>query len=288
MHVAAIDVDELAGGVAGAVGEKEGDRVGDFFAGGHALAERDAGLDLGAGGSGVGLGGEPGLVHRRPAFSDDDGVDADAVFGQLDRPLARQRVAAAVGRGVSRSAALARFGDFGADVIARYPAAAFSSPAEAIARVTGDAQFVCEARRLARSVERSGTPVFLYSYEYEIDALSLDHVIHGLESHIVFGNNYTPPLFAAHTLDAADLALHGQMAGYWTRFAGSGNPNADDDTIVHWPAFKHPSGNGRGSDKYLVFDQSIREGLRPAEAACDFFEPLFLRSVLVGVPASAK
>lgn len=183
---------------------------------------------------------------------------------------------------------MSEFGDFGADVIARYPAAAFSSPAEAMARVTGDAQFVCEARRLARSVERSGTPVFLYSYEYEIDALSLDHVIHGLESHIVFGNNYTPPLFAAHTLDAADLALHGQMAGYWTRFAGSGNPNADDDTIVHWPAFKHPSGNGRGSDKYLVFDQSIREGLRPAEAACDFFEPLFLRSVLVGVPASAK
>jgi len=53
-------------------------------------------------------------------------------------------------------------------------------------------------------------------------------------------------------------------------------------------AVQYPSGNGRGSDKYLVFDQSIREGLRPAEAACDFFEPLFLRSVLVGVPASAK
>ena len=182
---------------------------------------------------------------------------------------------------------MTEFGGSGADVMARYPAAAYSSPAEAMARVAGDAQFVCEARRLARAIERSGTPVFLSWSEHEIDALSLDHVIHGVESSRV-GNSYAPPLFAAHALDAADLALHVQMAGYWSRFAASGNPNADDDNIVHWPATKHPSGNGRGADKYMIFDQVIREDLRPAEAGCDFFEPLFLRSVLVGVPASAK
>ena len=58
--------------------------------------------------------------------------------------------------------------------------------------MTGDAQFVCEARRFARLIERTGTPTYLYSYEYEIDALSLDHVIHGVESNILFGNNYVP------------------------------------------------------------------------------------------------
>ena len=62
-----------------------------------------------------------------------------------------------------------------------YPATAFASPTEAMARVVGDAQFVCEARRLSRLLERTGTPAFLYSYEYEIDMLSADHVIHGVE-----------------------------------------------------------------------------------------------------------
>ena len=46
-----------------------------------------------------------------------------------------------------------------------------------MARVTGDAQFACEARRLARLIARTGTPTYLYSYEYEIDTLAADHVI---------------------------------------------------------------------------------------------------------------
>ena len=77
------------------------------------------------------------------------------------------------------------------------------------------------------------------------------------------------------------------MAGYWTRFAATGNPNSDDDTIVHWPAFKHPTGQGRGSDKYIVFDSAIREGQRLREQQCDLWEPFFLRSLLGGLPAAA-
>ena len=179
----------------------------------------------------------------------------------------------------------AEFGAHGADVLARYPAAAFPSPANAMARVVGDVQFACEARRLARALERSRTPVFLYSYEYEIDDLSLDHVIHGVETNILFNNPYALPQFASHPLDASDVALHAQMAGYWVRFAWTGNPNTDDESVVRWPAFKHPTGNGRGADKYLILDSVIREGMRPREAACDFLEPFFFRSVLVGVPA---
>ena len=181
---------------------------------------------------------------------------------------------------------MTEFGAHGADVLARYPAAAFSSPAEAMARVVGDVQFTCEARRLARSIERTRTPVFLYSYEYEIDDLSVDHVIHGVETNILFNNPYQPPQFANHPLDASDVALHAQMAGYWVRFASTGNPNTDDETVVRWPAFKHPTGNGRGADKYLILDSVVREGMRPREAACDFFEPFFFRAVLVSAPAS--
>lgn len=135
-------------------------------------------------------------------------------------------------------------------------------------------------------IERSRTPVFLYSYEYEIDALSQDHVIHGVETNILFGNDYTPQQFPNHPLDAADRALHAQMAGYWVRFASTGNPNIDDESVVRWQAFKHPTGNGRGADKYLVLDSVIREEMRPREVPCDFFEPFFFRTVLGAVPAS--
>ena len=84
------------------------------------------------------------------------------------------------------------FGPDAASVLAAYPASNFPRLRDAMARLVGDGQFVSEARRLARLIERTGTPTFLYSYEYEIDALSLDRVIHGVESSIIFGNNYVP------------------------------------------------------------------------------------------------
>ena len=65
------------------------------------------------------------------------------------------------------------------------------------------------------------------------------------------------------------------MAGYWTRFARTGNPN-DDETAVHWPRFSRPQGDGRGVDKYLALDLPIQEGSRLNEALCDFWEPVLL------------
>jgi len=184
------------------------------------------------------------------------------------------------------------FGPYSSGILDLYPAdldpaSSVPSPIEAMARVVGDAQFVCEGRRLARLIERTRTPTYLYSYEYEIDDLSLDHVIHGVESNILFGNNYGPPL-PNHVLDASDLTLHAALSGYWTRFAATGNPNRTDEAVIHWPAFKHPTGRGRGSDKYIILDSVIREGMRPRETHCDFFEPFFFRSLLGGLPASAQ
>jgi para-nitrobenzyl esterase len=184
------------------------------------------------------------------------------------------------------------FGPYASGVLSQYaadedPATDIPSPVEALAQVTGDAQFVCEARRLARAIERTRTPVYMYSYEHVINTLSPGHVIHGVESNILFGNHYSPPVFPSHQLTAADLTLHEAMRGYWTRFAASGNPNADDDTVVHWPAFKHPTGMGRGSNNLLVLAPMIQEGKRAREAQCDYFEPLYLRSLLGAAPASA-
>ena len=181
--------------------------------------------------------------------------------------------------------------EFGSDapaVAAKYPAAAYPLPFDAMAQVVGDGQFVCEGRRLARFLSDVHVPVYFFSYDYIIDEVFPERVIHGVESNILFGNNYTPAQFPNHELNAADLALHAKMAGYWTRFAATGNPNIDDDTVVHWQSFKDPLGSGRGSNRYIALDTVIRTDKRLREDACDFWEPYFLRSMFGKVPAGQQ
>lgn len=185
---------------------------------------------------------------------------------------------------------LALESEFGVDapaIRAQYPVSDFASPKDALARLVGDAEYVCEANRVARLIERTKTPIFLYSFEYEVDPVVPDRVVHGLEVNFIFGNSYGPPLFLPYSLGTADLALFRTMAGYWTRFADRGDPNTDEATVTHWPAFNHPTGRGRAADKYLTFDVSVGEGKRQREAQCDFWESFFLRSITGAVPASA-
>jgi para-nitrobenzyl esterase len=180
--------------------------------------------------------------------------------------------------------------EFGFDataVLATYSAADFASPKDALARLVNDVEYVCEVNRLATLIEQTRTPVYLYSFEYEVDPVVVDRVVHALEVNLLFGNNYGPPLFAPYVLTATDLALFRTMSGYWTRFARTGNPNTDDPTVVHWSAFKHPAGVGRGADKYLTFDVTVSEGKRHRETYCDFWKPFFLRSITGAVPAAA-
>jgi para-nitrobenzyl esterase len=178
--------------------------------------------------------------------------------------------------------------EFGPDapaVLSTYPASSFALPVDAMAQVVGDGQFICETQRMARLISESHERIFVYSYEYEIDDLFPDRVIHGVESNIIFGNNYAAPQFASHALNAADLALHAAMAGYWVRFATTGDPNLDDEAVVHWPAFKDPIGQGRGSNKYILFDSLIRSDKRQQEAQCGVWEPYFFRTMLGKAPA---
>jgi para-nitrobenzyl esterase len=180
------------------------------------------------------------------------------------------------------------FGSAGAAVLSQYPAADFPSPAEALARVVGDGQFACDTQRVARNLSDSHQAVFVFSYEHVINDLSVGHVIHGVESNILFGNPYAPPTFATHPLNATDNALHAAMAGYWTRFAATGIPHTDPVTEVPWPQFKDPLGDGRGSNRFLVIEPNLRPGKRLSETnKCDFWDGLFLRTMLGTVPAGS-
>lgn len=182
------------------------------------------------------------------------------------------------------AAVAAEFQGLATAVLALYPATLEATPLESLARLVTDGQFVCEAKRLARLIDDTRTPAYLYSYDYVIDDLAPGRAIHGVESNILFGNDYVPNLFPNHPLEAEDLALHSAMAGYWSRFIATGNPSVDDDAVVHWQRFRAPE--GRGADRYLVLDRVIRSDERLREVPCGFWDGLSLRSLLGTLPAA--
>ena len=183
------------------------------------------------------------------------------------------------------AAVRAEFGDLAPSILAMYPISDYATPKLALARLTGDVEMGCEARRIARLVERTGTPVYQYSFEREVPAVAADQVIHGLDRNFVFGNNFPAPF--NYMLNAGDLELFRAIAGYWSRFALRGTPNSDLEEVVHWAAYKHPTGDGRGADKHLMLDLPVREGKRLREPYCDFWEPFFLGSITNGpLPAN--
>jgi len=187
------------------------------------------------------------------------------------------------------------FGDEAERVAAAYPAANYTSPLEALSRVVTDGQFTCEARRLGDLIADGGlrgrgpheehgvgkrvkSPVFLYSYEYVIDDLSPGHVPHGAEGNILFGNGYSgAPFGITHALTPADLALHAELAGYWARFAATGDPNGGN--ALEWPEYR------KNHENHIVFDAVLSTGANLRQEACDFWSPFFLNGMAFGVPA---
>jgi para-nitrobenzyl esterase len=177
-------------------------------------------------------------------------------------------------------------GEFGADataVLGLYPASAFPSPKDALSQLTGDAEFACEARRVARLMSQARADVYFYSFEHTIDAVTPGRAIHGMETNLVFGNNFAAP--ANYVLTAADVGLFRTIGGYWGRFADTGNPTAPG--VARWPLFRvdrYPI----LSDRFVVLDDSVTDANRFRERQCNFWDHFYFRSVIGTVPASAR
>ena len=67
-------------------------------------------------------------------------------------------------------------------------------------------------------------------------------------------------------LQEEDKALSGQMAGYWARFARTGDPNGDG--APHWPQYSVKDA------RYLTFNNPIETGHGFRDQECDFVEQI--------------
>ena len=93
------------------------------------------------------------------------------------------------------------------------PPTSFPTPKDALARLTGDAEVVCEARRVARVLHHDGAPVYIYSFEYIVDAVTPGRAFHGLDLNFVFGNNFAAPSNHALTVGTCRCSARSARSG---------------------------------------------------------------------------
>ena len=182
--------------------------------------------------------------------------------------------------------------EFGMDaeaILRLYPPTSFPTPKDALARLTGDAEVVCEARRVARLLHHDGAPVYVYSFEYIVDAVTPGRAFHGLDLNFVFGNNFAAP--SNHVLTGGDLSLFGAIRTFWARFAETGDPNPRGRPVQRPPYRPLDYGGASGtadSDRHFVFADRVGVAHSLRDSQCNFWESFYFRSALGVVPASAR
>jgi para-nitrobenzyl esterase len=163
-----------------------------------------------------------------------------------------------------------QFGDAGAAVAQQYPVSNFDggvpNPFQAaLTRAIGDSILVCSTYDSALLASASA-PTYMYNFDIPVVIPGLVGTSpgqlylgasHGSELSFVFG---TSPQFA---MDMGQATVSKLMERYWTRFAGTGNPNGGSDLM--WPQFSAMN------DQRMQFDlqPSIVTGFRSAE--CNFW-----------------
>jgi para-nitrobenzyl esterase len=188
--------------------------------------------------------------------------------------------------------------EFGMDadaVLRLYPATGFPTPKDALARLTGDVEYVCEARRIARATHHDGAPVYFYTFEMGLAGVATGRALHGLESNFLFGNPFavTPNLgiSAPRALTATDLVVFDAMSTYWRRFMETGDPNPRG-AAVQWPPYRpgpfDPPVDPSRADRHFVFGERLGVSSHVRDSQCNFWEPFFFRSTLGTVPAAAR
>jgi para-nitrobenzyl esterase len=131
-----------------------------------------------------------------------------------------------------------------AEVDPLYPVGSYAAPIRAIDAIGTDSAYSCPARNTVQALSRYTT-----TYQYEFTDPNPPMIFlpdtpshpagtwgayHASELQYLF--RVTPSIPAPTPMTAAQVHLSSQMIGFWSRFARTGNPNADDAWWV-WPQY---------------------------------------------------
>jgi para-nitrobenzyl esterase len=151
-----------------------------------------------------------------------------------------------------------------------YPVSGYDAPVWALIAVDSDLPegASCPYREVARAAAgANGKPVwrYVYTHTFENDPnLTPFRAFHGAQLPFVFGDPSYVKGYGPHTATAGEITLAGQMMGYWTRFAATGDPNGSGATV--WPRYDATT------DAMLQLDDTSTQinGYRTPQ--CDFYD----------------
>ena len=128
------------------------------------------------------------------------------------------------------AAVRSRFGLLGNEVLARYPAAAYATPALAYQDLLDDARFTCAARRAGADHAARGNAVYQYVLTEILPDAGLVALesFHALDVLLLFG-----PRAQAQ---APERALAARMQRAWVDFAYGREPGSSD--AIAWPRYR--------------------------------------------------
>lgn len=168
----------------------------------------------------------------------------------------------------SYAAAIAKvFGKAAATrIVETYSAAAFPTPRAAFVKLTTDALFTCQSRRVGRTLSSmQNQPVYRYLFSHALEndpqqkALGAVHTV----EHAFFF-----PWQGSYKPTATDLDIQQRMITYWTHMAKQSEPGSAKG--VSWP--KLASGN----DIYLEISSTTAVKAGSQDAHCDFWDGVTL------------
>ena len=155
---------------------------------------------------------QPRRLYERGAFAQVPvmiGTSGDEGWGVVDRAFP-----GGLSVDVYRAEVETEFGPAQAPaILERYPLGRYRSPKHALAAMVGDVEVVCEARRVARLIERTRARVFVYALDLQ-------------------ANGGPPSARERH----GDAALFRVMGASWAQFAATGVPGETAASVVRWPA----------------------------------------------------
>jgi para-nitrobenzyl esterase len=146
-------------------------------------------------------------------------------------------------------------------IVSLYPA---SNMRRSVADLMGDYLFVGPCRYVARTMQQTKNPVYLYHFAHPTPGPmgKMLGAHHGAEIVYAFDNLQLAPKYPP-----VDAQIRDAMVGYWVQFAATGNPNKSG--LPDWPAFDP------ATDRSLVVKDAIETGQGIRKARLDAIDGLF-------------